>query len=135
MTPSQRPEPTLFGWRRYEVQVPLYTPPLGGLLDPERRCFYPSADEGQYPKLSRWDELLAPAFRGFVAYGGEPPHATAYDYESALELMGGMISPTYNEFADAVNRRELVATQLLGVWFGEKTPYLVYKTEVLPKGL
>jgi hypothetical protein len=81
-------------------------------------------DHKQLPDLNRW-ENLEPSFAGFVGDGCNM--ACAYWLSSILkQLKGGdLVFRTWLTASDAAEAVEFVEQQLLGVWFGEKIPYIL----------
>jgi hypothetical protein len=91
---------------------------------PGRLTFWASVDHKQQPSLNRW-ENLEPSFAGFVGEGGNM--ACAYWLSGILRQLkeGDLVFRTWNSAADAAEAVEFVEQQLLGVWFGEKTPFIL----------
>lgn len=64
---------------------------------------------------------------GFVSYGIEAPHACAYDARKVFQISGeSILAKTWLTGVDAAEVWEFVCGNLLGIWLGEKTPYLVH---------
>lgn len=123
-----------YAWRKYDCGVPLFRfqgPAAPALLARDQLVLWCASDEGQHPHLNRW-EGLGKAFVGFVSKGLLPPTACAYDARSALEILfSEVLARTWIPGADEVQAYEYLVQHLLGVWMGEKTPFLVTPTSVL----
>jgi hypothetical protein len=109
-------EPIVWAWRKYQLGVPAYHASM--VADPSRLFFRAAQDAGQLPECNRWEGLEV-AFAGFVGRGGAV--ATAYWLSDILKLLqsGDLIFRTWHPAVDFVNY------QFLGVWFGEKTPFIL----------
>lgn len=116
---------TAWLWRKYELGYP------ARYFDgdtPDGLTLWPVVDGGQYPHLNRW-ESLAGAFEGFVSVGLEKPHACAYSMGKTVEIISkNLVARTWVDGIDAAEIYEFMTLNLLGVWFGSKTPYLVSST-------
>lgn len=115
--------PAAWAWRRYQLGVPVWTPTLEP-LPPGCLGFWPSLEYKQLPKLNRWENLEA-SFAGFVGDGSNM--ACAYWLPAILKQLkeGDLVFRTWLTAADAAEAVEFIEQQLLGVWFGEKTPFLL----------
>lgn len=118
--------PDAFAWRKYECPAEVHI--FQGCADPGYTGYvlWPSAGIWKYPHLARWDGLQG-AFTGFVSRGFGPPIATAYSLDGVFENLkaGELLSRTWNAGADAAEFTEFVVYNLLGVWMGDKTPFLI----------
>lgn len=123
MSNQPEPQPAAWAWRRYQLGVPVRYVGMEP-LPPGSLGFWPSPDHNQLPSLNRW-ENLEPSFAGFVGDGTNM--ACAYWLSSILkQLKGGdLVFRTWLTASDAAEAVEFVEQQLLGVWFGEKTPYIL----------
>ncbi len=113
-------------WRKYECGVParVYTGQVVEELE-HGLLIWPGVDQGQHPKLNRWQNL-GPAFFGFVSRGMAPPHACVYLAAKVREIAeGGLVHKTWIEGADAAAVYDWMVGNLVGVWMGDKTPYLM----------
>lgn len=122
--------PDGFGWRKYDCPVPLYRHG-GGAPDPACRAYllWPGPDEGRCRQLRRW-EGLAPAYLGVISHGYGPPVAVAYAAGTVFQLLaeGKLLTRSWIPAADAAEAVEFVRHNLLGVWMGGHTPFLVSVT-------
>ena len=123
---SNPPDPIAWAWRRYQLGVPVWEPTMDS-AKPGCLTFWASADHKQQPSLNRW-ENLEPSFAGFVGDGVNV--ACAYWVSSILRQLkdGDLVFRTWNSATDAAEAVEFIEQQLLGVWFGEKTPFLLTDT-------
>jgi hypothetical protein len=118
-------------WRRYEMGVPVCMPAWP--MSPKFRGYvlWPAVDTGQLPALNRWDRL-AGAFAGFVASSWGEPRACAYDLQAVLRLLQNeVVGRVWIPGADAAEVVEYLFGNLLGVWMGEKTPFMLSSAETL----
>lgn len=116
-----------FGWRKYECPVPLSIF-SGDDIDLSHRGYllWYCKDAGQYPHLNRWQDMEG-AFLGFVSRGHGPPIACAYSITQIGDMLskGELMSRHWIPGADAAEAVDFITKFLLGVWMGEKTPFLV----------
>lgn len=112
-----------YAWRKYECGRPVYDfqPPV----DERQLILWPAAPGSQLPELNRWEGLRR-AFIGFVSLGLAAPHACAYSAATALEVISQeILARTWMEGPDAADAYEYLTGNLLGVWLGDRTPYLI----------
>jgi len=108
-------------WRKYEAGVPA-------------QIFFPGDEAGLFlwinndpehlPELRGWGNLGKHQV-GFVSEGKGRCHARVYTLEGAMEWLWGTHCREYNDGVDAADFGEMVRINLLGVWFGENTPYFI----------
>lgn len=133
MTPSHCSAPDAYAWRKYQCAVPVYRWSATAAAEHPRALYlWPAADDNQHPRLNRW-EKLEPAFVGFISIGEAAPSACAYSARGALEsIRSSILYPQWaGRGADAASCYEYMLHNLLGVWMGEATPFLLHDTEVL----
>jgi hypothetical protein len=122
--------PDGFGWRKYECPAPLFRH-NGGQPDPSCREYllWPTADNGRHRRLTRWDGLDE-AFLGFVSRGFGPAIAVAYSADAVFRILtaGDILTRAWFPAVDAADAVEFVRGNLLGVWMGDRTPFLVSAT-------
>jgi hypothetical protein len=113
-------------WRKYELGRPAKVfarQPWSELED--GLIIWPAIEEGQWPELNRW-QGLDNAFFGFASLGLAAPHACVYLATNVLSAAdNGLLAKTWTDGADAAERYEWLTGNILGIWMGEKTPYLL----------
>ncbi len=119
-------------WRKYECGLPAVIfsgQPWEELED--KLVVWPALDCVQWPGLNRWQGLHS-SFFGFASRGLAAPHACVYSATGVVQqLEAGLLSRSWVEGVDAAERCDWLIGNLLGVWMGEKTPYLMTECEDL----
>lgn len=110
-----------FLWRKYEMGVPVRIFQPG---DKDGYFLWVNDDPKHLPQLRGW-ENLAGGQAGFISEGLERCHARAYSLEDAMTWLWATHCREFNTGVDAADFGELVRIYLLGVWFGEDTPYFI----------
>ena len=122
--------PDGYGWRKYECPAPLFRY-VGGPPDPgcSEYLLWTAVDAGRCKGLSRWAGL-DDAFLGFVSRGFGPLTACAYAADSVFKILaaGDILTRSWIPGSDAAEAVEFVRGNLLGVWMGPHTPFLVSTT-------
>lgn len=121
--------PSGYAWRKYECGVPVYRYADGDQFTASSKLIlWPTAVGLQFPRLNRWEKLDS-ALMGFISVGLAEPHACAYSASAVLRLVGErLMARTWIDGADAAEAYEYMLGNLLGVWLGNRTPYLVSAT-------
>lgn len=124
MSTSSPPEPVAWAWRKYQAGLPVWDPTMLPASD-GRLMLWRTTDYGQLPHLNRWENMES-AFAGFVGNGGGTL-ASAYWLGGIMKLLkeGELMSRTWNSAVDLAEAVEFVEYNLLGVWFGDKTPFVL----------
>jgi hypothetical protein len=124
MSTSSPPEPVAWGWRKYQAGVPVWDTSMVPASD-GHLMLWTAEDHGQLPHLNRWENMEV-AFAGFVGNGGGTL-ACAYWLAGVMKLLkdGDLMLRTWNSAVDVAEAVEFIEYNLLGVWFGDKTPFLL----------
>jgi hypothetical protein len=125
MNPSVLPPEEALGflWRKMEDGVPVHRIALAKPHLDEMYFVDTRPDPKSWPELMRWAQL-DDAHMGFISRGCRRPHAVVYNLETVENIVSRLVGGSSFIPDDEYQIRLFIRTNILGVWAGEKTPYL-----------